>query len=41
MGNRELAEKIVEAINEEDNNYDAVEAVTEILEDETEEIKSK
>jgi len=31
MGNKELAIKIVEAINEEENNYDAIDVVTQIL----------
>lgn len=36
MNKRELATKIVEAINDEENNYDAVDVVTQILEDENE-----
>jgi hypothetical protein len=32
MNNKELAERIVEAVNETDNNYDAVDIVEEILE---------
>jgi len=43
MGKRKLAEKIVEAIDDEDSNYDAIEIVEQILEEDekTEETKSK
>ena len=37
MDNKELAIKIVEAIDETENDYDAIDIVTQILEDKDEE----